>query len=584
MLLLRHAGLKLIILLVMALVLEGCGVAGKSVPVPVAVLSLKTGTSSDSPSSSSPRVGGVPSLGPSSIAVTDDGVIVLLDSVRHRLLFYRQQDLVRTVPLPFLDESAGVLLVYGDLFYVTSLDMAYAVDREGRIQQISAKGQEELYPEPRGVVVHLEKGDSTSFGRDRYGNTYTRRLDEDGYVISRQSGGSPQIARERGGAVDTYVASDGAVYVLTWVYTEGDISDVTVTRIMEPVSLSLWQRMLRRVAPGSEKTPGKPAAPEKPATPGTPGSPGQQAIPLDGVPSSIIVERQGFPPLEFSASTDAVLIHNLWQYLSLIQPSGVEPGKPFYRVRAGTGDFMLWSEIVVAGGKAYYWPGSGAIQMLDAALFSPGSLTRLASTSTISAQIEDLPGRSGRSAGLTGSQTAQLAKALAGAFPGGRYEPPQPLEPEFPQYSILIRPLSGTEPASGTEPVRLALAGDRYWVSPGGTVLVDNGELAKLVKTLVPVPELKPGTLEGLYRATRLTLVSGGRANELTRWKNTVVRALLGVGEPGALGFLVEGFDLVFIVDGREERVSVTAQGFTYRGLQYMRRGLTTLAGLMGVP
>ncbi len=573
--LLRHAWLK-VVLLVAAIVLQGCGAAGRNVPAsPIAVLSLKTGIASDSPASSSPRVGGVPSLGPTSIAVADDGSILLLDAVRHRLLFYRRQNLVRTVPLPFLDESAGHLLAYGDLVYVTSLDMAYAVDQDGRIRQISAKGQEDLYPTARGWATHLEKGETLSLGRDRYGNTYTRLFDEDAYVISRQSGGGTQVAREPGGAVDTYVAGDGAVYVLTWTYTDGMVSEVTVTRIMEPIVLSLWQRALRRIIPGTDKTPDQPAAPGKPPIPGTPGSNAQPVVPPGSGPSSIIVERQGLPPVEFSATTDAVLIANLWQYLSLIQPARVEPGQPFYRVRTATGDFMLWSEIVVTGGKAYYWPGRGAIQMLDAALFSPASLSRLAATSQVSARIEDLPGRSAR---LTGSQTAQLAKALAVAFPGGRHEPPQPLEPEFPQYSIFMRSLSGTEP------VTLKLVGDRYWVSPGGTVLVDDGGLARLVRTVIPIPELKPGTLEWLYRATRLALVSGGRPNDLTRWKNTVVRALLGVGEQGAPGFPMEGFDLVFTVNGSEERVSVTAQGFTYRGVPYRRQGLTTLAGLIGVP
>ena len=538
--------------------------AGKAGPGPITVLALKTGTAASAPAASPSRLGGVPSLGPGSVAVTGDGTIVLLDSVRHRLLLYRQQNLVRSVPLPFLDENAGMLLVDGGLIYVTSLSTAYAVDFDGRIQRISAGEPEGFYPAVRGEVIHLEKGESVSFGRDRYGNSYTRALDESGYVITRQSGGSAQVAREPGGAVDVCVAGDGAVYTLTWTWAQGAVADVAVTRIMEPVSLSFWQRLSGRSASGREAALGQPDPPSQPAAP------------PKGVPSSIIVERQGLPPVEFTAGTDAVLIHNLWQFLSLMQPARVAPGKPFYRVRAATGDFMLWSEIVVTGEKAYYWPGMGAIQMLDAALFSPASLSRLAGTSAVSASIVDLPGRS---AVLSGAQTAQMANALAGAFPGGRFEPPQPLEPDFPQYGIRIKPA-----APGTEPVMLRLAADRYWVSPGGTVLVDDGEMAKIVKALVPLPELKPGTIESLYRATRLTLVSGGRPNDLTRWKNTIVRALLGLGEPGAPGFPMEGFDLVFMVDGREERVSVTAQGFTYRGAQYRRQGLTTLAGLMGVP
>jgi hypothetical protein len=498
-------------------------------------------------------------LGPAGIAVTEDGTLVLLDSVRHRLLLYEQQKLVGSVALPFLLEGAGRLMVDGDLIYVTSGDLAFAVDFEGRIQRISGEGPEVLYPRPRGAVAPLGKGDTASIGRDRYGNTYTRSLDKDGNAITRQSGGKAQTAREPDGAVDVCVADDGAVYALAWTWGEDIIAEISVARIMDPVTLPWWQRLLDRTGAGRSPSAELPRPAESKA-----------------LPNSIIVEREGAPLQEFRATADQVLIHNLWQFLSLMQSLSVEPGRPFYSLRADAEDFMLWSEIVVTRGKAYYWPGRGAIQMLDEALHSPAVLSRLAGSQTLSVAIPDLPGQK---VGLTAQQAAQIAGALAKMFPGGRHEPPQPLEPSFPQYAVQIG--SGLP---GAGPVTLNLAGDRFWSTGAGTVLADDGLLAQLAKSFLPLPDLRAGSVEALYRASRLTLVSGGRSTDLTRWKNTVVRALLGTGEGGAPGFLMEGFDLVFTVDGRQEEVRVTAEGFSYRGVKHKRPGLTSLAGLQGVP
>ena len=550
------------ILLILSLILQGCGAARGEAPRTTSILTVNTGTALDSPASSSSRVGGVSPLGPVSMAVTGDGTLVLLDSVRHRLLLYKQQRLVRRVALPFLDEQAGLLMADGDLIYVTSDNIAFAVDLDGRIQRISAKGTTGLYPRDRGVVAHLGKGETVSVGHDRYGNTYTRTLDNDGYLITRQSGGKTQAAREPGDTVDVYVADDGAVYTLSWAWDQDAITAVSVSRVMEPVTVSFWQRVLGRGSAGKETRSEQAPAPRVMLT--------------KGLPNSIVVERQGAPPQEFGSATAPVLIHNLWRFLSLMEPAGVVPGKAFYRVRAAAEDFMLWSEIVVTGGKAYYWPGRGAIQMLDEAVYAPAVLSRLAGDQGASLAILDLPGRT---VALTGQQSDQVAGALAQTFPGGRYEPPQPLEPSFPEYAVQITPA-----LPGAGPVTLRLVGEYFWTSSGGTVLVDDGRLARLVKGLLPLPELRAGSVEWLYRASSVKIVSGGRPNDLTRWKNTVVRALLGLGETGAPGFAMEAFDLVFVVDGREEKVRVTAEGFTYRGVQHRRPGLTTLASLMGVP
>jgi hypothetical protein len=540
------------------------------------VLKLDMGTALDSPASSPSRVGGVSPLGPAGIAVTGDGTMVLLDSVRHRLLLYRQQKLVRRVALPFLDEQACLLMADGDLIYVTSDNIAFAVDLDGRIQRISGKGPDGFYPKERGVVTHLGKGETTSIGRDRYGNAYTRRLDPDGYVIARQSGGKTQTAREPGDTVDVYVADDGSVYTLTWTWGQDAITAISVTRIMEPVAISFWQRVLGRGSSGKGAPAGQPPQPSGPRSGQPQQLPERPAVLTKDLPSSIAVERQGAPPQEFGSATAPVLIHNLWQFLSLMEPTGVVPGKAFYRVRAAAEDFMLWSEIVVTGGKAYYWPGRGAIQMLDEAVYAPAVLSRLAGAQGASLAIPDLPGRT---VALTGQQNDQVAGALAQTFAGGRYEPPQPLEPSFPQYALQITPA-----LAGAGPVTLRLVGEYFWTSSGGTVLVDDGRLARVVKGLLPLPELKAGSVEWLYRASSVKIVSGGRPSDLTRWKNTVVRALLGLGETGAPGFAMEAFDLVFMVDGREEKVRVTAEGFNYRGVQHRRAGLTTLVGLMGVP
>jgi hypothetical protein len=151
---------------------------------------------------------------------------------------------------------------------------------------------------------------------------------------------------------------------------------------------------------------------------------------------------------------------------------------------------------------------------------------------------------------------------------------PKPLEPPFPQYGIH---LAGKD-WKGT----LVLSADRYIQTGFGGSVLHSGELASLVKGLLPVPQQKPSDVGYLYLADKLEI---GQGTDLTRWKNNVVRSLINARVlPDRRPSTEEPFTLIFRVKGERLAVQVDADGFTYAGKRYPGSALTDIIHLQGVP
>lgn len=542
---------------------------------PEVVLDLPLGPEPGVPGVTSSRLGGMSPAGPLSFAV-GEGEIHVLDSTRGRILQYRNnKQLVRIVDVPFLTgEAPGSLLFDGGLLYVRDGQLEYEIDRDGRILRVGLAGKGTIYPRPRELPGPTGNDKALDFqghllGMDQAGNRYVLALtNARGWMVRRLDGAGRETGRAvapPGNVVDWYVTPEGGVHALTWDWGEGTIVRADVYRVLSA-----------------------PAPQAGPAGGQGSGVAAQSPVALGyEPPRAVRVRTPGWLSVEVA---DPVFIHNLWLLLSLMKADSPavtplpEEGTAFTVTALLPGgeerEFVLDDKGVLQGAIRHWGLTTEAARGLVAgALFTPTYLIHAIALGPVSVAVTDLPGVSRE---LNLEERSSLMEALAGSFRAGRYEPPQPLPEEpFPRYALRMG-LPGNE-------ATVSLAGERYLYLHGGAVaLAHRGEVTRLVRQWLPVPDARPDELAYLYRATSLTVSQGGQPEDLTRWKATVVRALLlGNDREGYVMTYPEDEPmlLTFTVEGKPHVVRVTRDGFTQAGHMYRRRGLIQqISPLRGVP
>lgn len=535
----------------------------------VTLLDLPLGPEVDRPGATPERVGGISPQGPLSFATGPGESIYLLDSARGRILKYGNGRLKKVIDAPFLEEAPGSLLIHNGLIYVRDGRVEYEIAEDGRIRRMGFTGEGAIYPRPRPAGPILSRADET-------GNGYNAEYVSGVWTVRRVDGRGRETARAPAppGVVDWYVSPEGGVYALTWTYDSGlthdsgTITRAAVHRVLAPV------RALEESSPDHEVTG---SAAEPPIALGYP------------APHFLQVRTPGWPATEIR---DPVVINNLWRLLSHLGkpepvPEWLRASKDLttFTVTAhlpgGAGPEFLFGDHGIVAGDRYYQgsPAAAASSLLASMVFSPVNLMLVVASGPVWVTIPDLPGIARE---LTATERRQLGDAiLAGSFRAGRHEPPQPLEDPFPRYALRIG-LKGGGEATAT------LAGDRYLYLRGrGVAVAHRGQVARLVREWLPVPtepKVRPDEVAYLYGATSLTIAQGGYAQDLTRWKATVVRALLGASPTDSTPVSGEPLLLTFTVAGKPHEVIVTEEGFSYGGKDYRRPGLLWLAHLQGVP
>lgn len=545
---------------------------------PELMLQVPLGPRPDQPGAAPSRVGGVASSGPRSLAVGPDRTIYLFDSVRGRILAYRDGRLQRGVDVPFLSDGARDLLVVGDRLYVRDWSGEYEIDLRGRIWRLDRDKNPSLYPVRRPTPSQVDKGLTGDLGADASRSRYVREIDSSSVVVRRLGPDGRELARavDVPDAIDRYVAADGSVYALSWQLSDDQVRFARVHRLLQPAG---------NAAQTPAATPAALADPPRPEWVPDPPPP----LPLRGIaaPDRIELRTASWPPVTV---TDRATIHNLWRLLGPLYPG--RPGEPrpggdaagvvSIVLPAGTGG---GSEIRVdplgasIGADRFTGDTRPALSLLRAALYAPDRVAAVARDAEVAIAIPDLPGvRRVLDAGVA----RRLVALMEGATRAGAFEPPQPLEAPFPRYTVQFK-------GQGWE-TTATFVGDRYLYVGGSSghdafALALPPELFELARQTLPVPAASPGDFAYLYGATRLEIGEGANKQDLSRWKATVVRHLLGVrlavsGEPAHRDPIV----FTFTVNGRPEVVRVTGDGFTCAGRFYARKGLTGLAQLQGVP
>lgn len=110
------------------------------------------------------------------------------------------------------------------------------------------------------------------------------------------------------------------------------------------------------------------------------------------------------------------------------------------------------------------------------------------------------------------------------------------------------------------------------------------------MRRVLPVPALAATDPHSLFLADKVTIAEDGfpdRTQDISRWKASIVRTLVGLG--ANLGS-VESPDLnpltltFAFAGGRTETMRLTRDAYTYRGMSYARPGVIAIVGLRGVP
>gem|GEM_PF-3328078 len=500
------------------------------------LLELHAGTGVDQPGWAPERVGGVSARGPLSLAV-DGSDIFIADQAKGRILHFRDGQLAGSIPTPWMEEQGVDLGITSEGLVVSSPYRVFTIDRQGRILKI----------EDRSVLedAEPEKGAVRGAGTDQFGNSYYYGFAEQGTMVERIGEGGKQLVRGliSEPVVDSYVSDEGGFYGLTW-HGGAEPYSVQVYEVLEPVA-----------APQASGE-GAPAEPPK--------------FRGESVPEVVNYSSSAWAPI---AIRD-VSAWNLWQILDAGSPApeGTTPLGPLVaKLEAGDLTVDLYRDHFVVDEETYVLPHADAFwAIISAELYSKGGLeAALQGDIEVQVAIADLPDAASTLA------ADQVLNNLADAYTVNRYTPPQPLEEPFPRYELRLK-------GDGWEG-SLTVSGD--YLVPSGTAVQGTalyaGTLTGLLRQSLPVPDLPDGSLEALYRADRLEI---GDGVDLTRWKNTVVRSLLGLIPQQGTVENQEPVTLTFYLDGQQHVVEIDAGGFTYAGQRYDRPGLTGLANLQGVP
>lgn len=525
--------------------------AETSALAPRLVVSLPLGDGAGQPGRSPGRVGGVSPAGPRSLAVGSRGELYVLDQAHQQLLQYAPDGrFFRALALPWMGEWSDGLYFDGERFYLRSDQFEYMVHTDGRIlalRNMNQPGTTTLYPTERTGSGYVAPG--SVLGRQPGGYLVQRSTGRDGQTVIRRTDGEGREADRaaeprEGDLVDFHVGLNGAVYTLTWVWENQSIGRVLVHEVLPP---------LKAQPPGS---PGSPAP--KPVAFGLP------------VPQSLQVALPDWRPFTL---TDPVDLHNLWMLLSQAQPIDFTPGatdlKPAQLVLEGGRAVRLLPDRAELDGRLFQLLGT-PMRMVQALGFSPDAVRQALATADVTLVLSDLPGRDRT---LTTAERKQLLNTLTGAVPAAPHSTPQPLETPFPRYVLRLK----SQDWQGA----MTLKGGQHLVLGNGQGVALRSDIGEVVRSWLPVPDLKANDPAYLYRAEKLEFAG----QDMSRWKTTVVRYLTGVYParsdeapyPGPQTF-------IFTVAGARHEVVVDEKGFTYAGRRFERAGLLHLAGLAGVP
>ncbi|MFZ5827685.1 MAG: hypothetical protein ACOY94_25560 [Bacillota bacterium] len=492
------------------------------------------------------RVGGVSPRGPLALAVAGPTTIYLLDQAKGRVLHYEGDRLTDSLLTPWVDDQVGDLRLADGALVVSNGMRAFTLDLAGRIRDIRAL--------PRQSDSFQDSKEPVLLGADSEGNRYERVIGSTGPFIRRVSSDGRTLARalEPGGVVDWSISPGGGLYALTWEWGQNRVERARIHEVLPPVS--------------SPTAAGPAAPPEEPAVFGRP------------VPEQVLLRFPDWAPVTVRSEVDR---WNLWRLLATVEPANHPPLPGSHRpveMQAAFPDgsrltlHLRAGELSVEGAR-YNLRTAGDLHGLLNALRASGEglAGAVAAAGSVRLLVADLPGVE-RS--LTAGERQRLAEQLKAAVAVHPASAPQPLEPSFPVYAIHLE-----GPGWKGE---VTLRGDHHLVAAHGGAAACRGGLAALVQEWLPVPELRPDQVSYLFLADRLEI---GPGNDLTRWKNTVVRHLLnaGAGDPGEAPFR-DPFILTFHVKGERLRVQVDTEGFTYGGKRYPGTGLTRIVGLQGVP
>ena len=521
--------------------------------VPRLLLDLPVGDSPDRPGVLPSRVGGVAERGPLALAV-ENGLIYLADAAVNRIRVYDLQGgQAGAISAPWLDDQVVDLATAPAGLVVASPGVRYLVDRDGRLLEVGDA------PQATGWTIHEGKG-PFPIGEDRFGNQYLRQApDEGGLVIRRVSPDGRAVSADAAGlgeVRDWYISRDGALYALAYQWGTEGLERARVFEVLPSVTVSSGPG-------GVDPYP----APE---------------VAGYTLPQSLRLTADDWPVLDVTAEVDR---WNLWQLLAGATPVE-DPDAPAadwgprnrsvaIEARLPDGSALALSvrnDELTLDGRRYRIPFPDAVwATVEHLRLSAESLdAALGDAATVRIVLPDLPGMERE---LAAAERDRIRRSLAGAVPASNAAGPQPLDPPFPRYALELE----GEGWSAT----LVLRGERHLQRKDGGSALHSGELTGLVAELLPVPAMAPDDVGYLYLADRLDI---GDGHDLTRWKNTVVRYLIGA-QTAVTGYQGDdAFTLTFWVNGEPLAVDVDETGFTYRGAHYPRMGLTALSALQGVP
>jgi hypothetical protein len=507
------------------------------------------------------RVGGITPRGPSSLAVDENERIYIWDQARLRVVVYGAGKFERAIPLPYVEQEAGALLVDGGRIYLRAVSQGGVLEYEidgvtGTLLRAISPSDYSIYPRRRSGP-RSGAGTRSDFGADAAGLEYSyTSVDQSSnfrYERVDLARGALAYALEPASqkAIDAYPRADGALYELAADY--GGVGSVYVYALLAPA--------------GTPPSPGPPGASTTvPAAFGRP------------VPDRLTATLSGAGSVDLDARSRATV----WSLASLAKERtdlAASPQDPLFVARWNDGstiEIVVSAGLLFADGKTYFGPASSYDQFASYLLASPSRLAELA-TRGATVRIADLKGVQ---RALATAEIADLRVSLSNGFTVSEGELPGVLEFPFPLYEILI----------GDVLIRLRGAdygsvGDR--LRPGA--FVHDGRLDDLVRRWLPVPALAVDDPRSLFLADKVTFEQPGYVDlqDISRWKASLVRALNAEpGDPGSPELDGEPpATLVFrFPSGRVETVIVSPGSFTYRGRVIALRGVMYLVYYRGVP
>ncbi len=524
---------------------------------PRLILSVPYSTSPSAFGATTARVGGLSPLGVTTFAVDEQERIYVWDRARLRIAVFEQGKLVRSIPAPYMEPDARSLLADGGRLYMRftsgfSGSMEYELDAAtGALLRVVRLGSS-IYPRPRSVETRIGFPTSGDVA-DALGNHYDfdgstavqryRRIDASGAVLAYTV--EPLALK----GIDMYARRDGALYELASDW--GGAGSAYVYMLMPAASAA--------------------SAPAPSATAQQPFAFGRS------VPDSVLAtlrQTGGSAQLDLAARTA------LW-WLAATAEVSANVGSPMNdavfeaRWNDGTGLIIGVDGATIGDGlKGYITPTRAWAQLAGYAIAAPARLAAAAQEGAV-VGIADLPGSQ---RALSAAELAQLRASLGSAFSVSEGELPGDLELPFPVYELRI----------GDTLVQLRR--DHHAAVGRFGAFAHDGALYAFVRRAMPVPALAADQPRSLFLADKVTIAEDGypdRTQDISRWKASIVRALVGVG--ANLGSVdspdLHPLTLTFaFAGGRTETVRVLRDAYTYRGVTYARPGVIAIIYLRGVP